>query len=289
MKVLVTGATGFVGAALVPALRAAGHDVRAAGRAETGPLGPDTDWSALLADREAVVHLAGRAHVMRETAGDPEAEYARVNTDATVALGRQAARAGVRRFVYLSSIKAMGEGGDAPFRPDDPCLPEDAYGRSKLKAEQGLRRFGQDFELIVLRPPLVYGPGVKGNFRALIRAVDRGLPLPLAGLDNRRSLIALDNLVDCIAWCLGPEARAGTYLPHDAAPVSTPGLVRAIAASRGRKARLFAMPGGLLTGMAYLAGRPQAVDRLSENLVLDGNPPGWSPKVDLADQLTRIE
>lgn len=289
MKILVTGATGFVGTALVPDLRARGHEVVAAGRAQTGPLGPDTDWSALLSGCEAVVHLAGRAHVMRETAADPEAEYARVNTDATLALGRQAARAGVRRFIFLSSVKAMGEGADAALRPDDPCLPEDGYGRSKLRAEQGLRRFARDFDLIVLRPPLIYGPGVKGNFRALIRAVDRGLPLPLAGIDNRRSLLGLTNLIDCIALCLGSGARAGTYLPHDGQAPSTPALVRAIAAARGRKARLFTLPGGLLTALAYLGGRPGAAERVLESLVVDGNPPGWSPPVTLAEELARLD
>ena len=276
-SILVTGATGFVGRALCPALAAAGWAVCAAGRAETGDIGPTTGWSELVAGADAVVHLAARVHVMRDGAADPAAEYHRVNRDGTAALARAAAAAGVRRFVFVSTVKVHGETSDHALAAADPARPADEYARSKWAAEQALAGTADAMQKIVLRPPLVYGPGVGGNFRTLMDLVARGLPLPFGGLDNRRSLLALDNLVSAILWAL--DAPPGTYLPGDGEDLSTPGLIRRLAAAMGRPARLFAAPEAALRLGARLLGRAAAFDRLAGSLTVDARLPGWRPAV----------
>ena len=225
MRILVTGAGGFIGSHLCPALAAAGHELR------TAPEGCD-----------AVVHLANIAH----TSASP-AELHRVNVEGTIAQAKSALAAGARRFVYLSSLKA--------------ARPEDAYGRAKSIAEQALLQL-PGLEAVVLRPPLVYGPRVKANFLALLRAIDGGWPLPLASIGNRRSLIYVGNLVDAIRRCLDGPAQGRTYAVSDGAPVSTPELCRAIARALGKRARLFPFPGALLR----LA---PSVARLAESQVAD--------------------
>jgi UDP-N-acetyl-alpha-D-quinovosamine dehydrogenase len=282
-RVLVTGAAGFVGRALVPWLEASGCTVRMATRAETGDIGPDTDWRPLLADTDAVVHLAARVHVMRDRAADPEREFDRVNHRATATLAAQAAATGVRRFVFLSSIKVHGDASDHPLSASDAPAPDDAYGRSKLAAERALTAIGGSMTVVVLRPPLVYGPGVKGNFRAMLRAIERGWPLPLGAVANRRSLIYVDNLADAIRAAL--DAPPGTYLPSDREDVSTPDLLRRTAAALGRPARLFPVPPGLLLGLAAAAGKAAAADRLTGSLTVDGALPGWQPPVSMAEGL----
>jgi UDP-N-acetyl-alpha-D-quinovosamine dehydrogenase len=282
-RVLVTGAAGFVGRALVPRLAAAGWAVRPATRAETGDIGPGTDWRPLLADLDAVVHLAARVHVMRDRAADPEHEFDRVNHRAAAALAAQAATAGVRRFVFLSSIKVHGDASDHPLAASDAPAPDDAYGRSKLAAERALANLGGGMTVVALRPPLVYGPGVKGNFRAMLRAIDRGWPLPLGAIANRRSLIYVGNLADAIRTAL--DAPPGTYLPSDREDVSTPELIRRAAEALGRPARLFPMPPGLLRGLAVAAGKATAADRLTGSLTVDGALPGWRPPVSMAEGL----
>jgi nucleoside-diphosphate-sugar epimerase len=209
MRIHVTGASGFIGSHLCPALAAAGHELRTAAEG-----------------CDAVVHLANIAH----TAAHP-AELHRVNVEGTLAQAKSALVAGARRFVYLSSLKA--------------AQPDDAYGRSKAVAEQALLQM-QGLECVVLRPPLVYGPRVKANFLALLRAVDRGWPLPLASIENRRSLLYVGNLVDAILCCLAGPAQGRTYAVSDGAPVSTPELCRAIGRALGRPARLFPFPSALL-------------------------------------------
>jgi nucleoside-diphosphate-sugar epimerase len=209
MTVLVTGASGFVGGAVVRRLVADGCTTWAGVRTPAdlpsdvrqilvGSLGPDTDWRPAVVGADAVVHAAARVHVMRETSGDPLAEFRRANVAGTMALARQAAESGVRRFVFISSIKVNGEGTDAghPYTSDTPPAPVDPYGISKHEAEQQLLALSTETGMAVsiIRPVLVYGPGVKGNFRSLMRAIERGLPLPLGAIDNRRSLVALDNL-----------------------------------------------------------------------------------------------
>ena len=298
MKILVTGVNGFVGLALSKELSRCGHSVRGALRQiERSPLLPEgvepvviggiharTDWKAALAGCDAVVHLAARVHVMRDEASDPLAEFREVNTAGSLNLARQAAQAGVRRFVFVSTIKVSGEGHEVPYRETDVPAPEDAYAISKWEAEQGLRRIvqGTGLEVVVLRPPLVYGPGVKANFLRLMRMVQRGWPLPLGAIRNRRSLLYLGNFVDAIRLCIEHPAAAGqTFLLDDGEPVSTPELIRALAGAMGRPARLLAVPVGVLEWSGALLGRRAAVARLTGSLCVDSSAIrsrlGWVP------------
>lgn len=292
MRVLVTGATGFVGSALCEHLTACGHHVipavrREAGLADevvVGDLGATTDWRIALAGCDAVVHLAARVHVMDDQAQDPEAVYRAINIEATLNLARQAAAVGVRRLVYISSIKVNGEGADAPYRETDAPAPEGAYAMSKWEAEQGLRQIEQEtgLEVVILRPPLVYGPGVRANFLKLMRMVERGWPLPLGAIRNRRSLLYLGNFVDAIRLCIEHPAAAGqTFLLDDGEPVSTPELVRALADAVDRPVRLWAVPVRTLERAGALLGKRAAVARLTGSLYLDSSTIrsrlGWTP------------
>ena len=248
MKVLVSGANGFVGRALCSYLATQGHGVapvvrRAsclAGEVIVGDIDGTTDWTAALAGCDAVVHLAARVHVMNDAAHNPLALFRATNLEATLNLARQAAQAGVKRFVFISSIKVNGEGRDAPYRETDVPAPKEAYAISKWDAEQGLQRIAADtgLEVVILRPPLVYGPGVKANFMRLLRMVKRGWPLPLGAILNRRSLLYLGNFVDAIRVCVEhPTAGGQIFLLDDGEPVSTPELIRALARAMGRPAQ----------------------------------------------------
>jgi nucleoside-diphosphate-sugar epimerase len=291
--VLVTGANGFVGRALCNALAASGRHVRRAVRTEAaglenaivvGDLCGSTDWSRALEGVSCVMHLAARTHVLSETAADPLAEYRRINVDGTATLARQAARAGVRRLVFLSSVKVNGEATVAPFTERDAPRPEDGYGISKWEAEQALARAIAEngMEFVVLRPPLVYGPGVGGNFLRIMRLVARGIPLPLASIANRRSLVYLGNLVGAIVTVADtPHAANRTFLVSDGEDVSTPDLVRAIAQALGVSPRLLPCPlAGLELGAA-LTGRRAELARLAGSLQVDGSALrdalGWRP------------
>ena len=291
-RVLVTGATGFVGRALCNQLSAIGHTVIPAVRhgsglpneVVTGDIGSSTDWRMALAGCDAVVHLAARVHMIREAERDPLALYRRTNTEATLNLARQAAQAGVKRFVFISTIKVNGEGRDAPYRETDAPAPEDEYALSKWEAELGLHRIAQEtgLEVVILRPPLVYGPGVKANFRRLIETVARGWPLPLGAVRNRRSLLYLGNFVDAIRLCLEHPGAAGqTFLLDDGEPVSTPQLIRALAAAMRRPARLLPVPPWLLEFAGALLGKRAAVTRLTGSLYVDSSMIrsrlGWAP------------
>jgi UDP-glucose 4-epimerase len=305
-RVLVTGATGFVGRALLRRLAADGHVLRAAVRSRTpdldaeqvriGDLGPDTDWDAAVAGCDAVIHAAARVHVMRERAAEPLAEYQRTNVDGTLHLARRAAAACVRRFVFVSSIKVNGEATQPgrPFRADDPPAPVDAYGASKLEAEQGLRRIAAEtgMQVTIVRPPLVYGPGVRANFLALMRALQRGLPLPLGAIHNRRSLVALDNLVDLIAVCTRhPAAADAVLLAGDGEDLSTTELARRLAAALGVRARLLPVPAALIEAAAHLLGRGAVAQRLCGWLQVDTGATrerlGWTPPVSVDEALRR--
>ncbi len=302
-RILVTGAAGFIGRALCPGLAARGHRVIAGIRAERAPgapaiagaelrllgeIAPGRDWSDELRDAEIVIHLAQRAH-RRATAGALAGE-----PEAATALARSAARAGARRLVYLSSIKAMAEATRAgrPLRATDPPKPEDAYGRTKLATERALTEVAADtgLELVILRPPLVYGPGVGANFRALMRLAGSGLPLPFAALDNRRSLLFLDNLVDIVsATALHPAAAGRVLLASDGEAFSTPALIAILAEAQGRAARLFALPDAMLALLRALPGLGPAVSRLTLSLQVDDGATraalGWTPPVDAATGL----
>lgn len=284
MRVLVTGSNGFVGAALVARLaEERNHWLRAACRVSgttpfpadadatvVGDIGPFTDWKRAVDDIDVVIHLAARVHMMRDTSTDPLAEFRKVNTEGTLNLARQAAEAGVRRFIFLSSVKVNGETGF--FREGDVEDPQDAYAVSKCEAEQGLRRIAAEagMEVTIIRPPLVYGPGVKANFQSLIRVVGKGVPLPLGSIDNRRSLVGIDNLVDLIVICIDhPAAANETFLVSDGEDLSTPELVRRIARAMGRPARLLPMPPTFLTAAAAMLGRRETAERLVSSLQVD--------------------
>lgn len=309
MTTLVTGSTGFVGRALLQHLQQHNMDVTALVRS-LGARWPgsvrsvcvDAAWHAAdfgpaLIGVDAIVHLGARVHVMRDTDPDPDAAYRQVNVEASLNLARQAAAAGVRRFVYISSIKVNGEmthAGQA-FRESDLPAPADAYGRSKHAAEMALRLLGMQtgMEIVVIRPPLIYGAGVKANFATLARAVHSGWPLPLARIDNRRSLLALDNLVDFIRVCTGHALAANdTFLVCDAQDVSTPDLVRAMARAAGVPARLVPVPVPLLMAAATMAGRRATAQRLCGNLQIDSTRArqrlAWVPPVDLEQGLRGV-
>lgn len=297
---MVTGATGFVGQALASMLAAKGWRVVRVVRRDPGSgdvVVPDlADWqpaAAQLAGIDCAIHLAARTHVMRETAADPLAEYRRLNVVATERLATACARAGVRRLVFLSSIKVNGEATGTPFTEQDVPHAEDAYGQSKLEAERILGEIAaaSRLETVILRPPLIYGPGVKGNFLRLMRAIDRGIPLPLGAIDNKRSLIYLGNLVDAIMLCLDHAAAAGkTYLVADDEDVSTPDLIRHIALALGKPARLIAFPPALLKVAGAVFGKSDSLVRLLGSLQSDSGrirrELGWQPRYGMAQGLT---
>lgn len=308
-RILVTGASGFVGRRLTAVLAELGHEVRAAVRTAAplaagsigesimvGNLDSDTDWWAALDDVGVVVHLAARVHVMQDNVLDPLAEFRLINVAGTLNLARQAAAAGVKRFVFVSSVKVNGEStpsGRAFTEADVPNL-QDAYGRSKHEAEQGLRQLSADtgMEVAIIRPPLVYGHGVKANFAALMRAVHRGWPLPLGAVHNQRSLVALDNLVDFIVTCIThPQAANQTFLVSDGQDLSTTELVRGMAQAAGVPARLLPVPVWALQAGASLLGKGDAVQRLCGNLQVDISKArsllGWVPPVSVEEGLRR--
>jgi len=298
-RILLTGASGFVGPHVVTALRGAGYRLRLAQRwpgpapegietVVTGDLSAPADWTAALAGVEHVVHMAGLAHA---GPGLDEALYRRVNTEATLELARAAATAGVRRFVYLSSIKALSGAFDGPpLAEDDEPLPTDAYGRSKLAAEQGLA--GLDLAWVALRPVLIYGPGVKANMAALLRLAHSPLPLPLGGLKAPRSLLAVENLADAILFALTPACPAGrAYTVSDREPISVAGMLTAMRAGFGRAPGLLPVPERVLRALARLAGREETFLKLAGSLVARPErllSAGWRPPAETKAALARL-
>lgn len=297
MKVLVTGSSGFIASHLMPALLNRGWHVRGAVRGDSalkkltshiegtivGELGPETDWSLAVSGMDVVVHLAARVHLMRDS--DRNA-YERANVLGSRKLAEDAAAAGVRRLVFVSSVKAMGEASPEgrPWREDDRCCPEDDYGKSKLAAELVLSEIAArtNMQIVILRPAVVYGPGMVANMYALFRIVDRGLPLPLASVENRRSLIYVGNFADAIIKVVErPRVSGETFLVSDGQDLSTPELIRATARALGRPARLFPVPPRLLRLIGRVAGKSEEVNRLASSLTVDiskiGRLLGWRP------------
>ena len=285
MKILITGQNGFIGKALFDLLKQQGHQVRGTVRNENkieegldiiavGDISSTTDWSTALKDIETVIHLANRAHILNDQVSDPLTIFREVNVAGTIHLAKQALESRVKRFIFISSIKVNGEKTDEhSFSVEDRPNPQDPYAISKLEAENALREISAQstMEIVIIRPPLVYGQGVKGNFKRLSRLVELGIPLPFASIKNKRSLISLENLVQLLSKAIiDPTVANQTLLVSDKEDLSTPQLIKKIAASTGKPARLFHFPPTLLKIMGKLTGQGNAIERLIGNLQIDG-------------------
>jgi nucleoside-diphosphate-sugar epimerase len=286
LKVLLSGATGFIGSHLADLLECIPDvELTSVIRCPTSTTSNisehilyvndlNTDWSSALEGQQVFIHTAARAHIMKDEVPDPLEEYRKVNVDGTLNLARQAAEAGVKRFIFISSIKVNGEQTrpGVPFSADDTPAPQDPYGISKYEAEQGLQALAAEtgMEVVIIRPPLVYGPGVKGNFATLMRMVEQGIPLPLGAIHNKRSLVALDNLVDLIITCIDhPAAANQVFLAGDGEDLSTTELLRGVANAMGKPARLIPVPAGVLMLGATVLGKKAMAQRLLGSLQVD--------------------
>ena len=303
MKVALTGSAGFVGTAVMQHLLGQGAEIVTVGHRHRpgihttyGQLTESPAGSSLLRGYGALIHLGARVHIMQETTADPLTEFRRINVQGTLNLAQEAADAGVKRFVFISSIKVNGELTrlGSPFKANDAPAPLDAYGVSKMEAEQGLREIAAKtgMEVVIIRPPLVYGPGVKANFAAMMRWLSRGVPLPLGAIHNQRSLVALDNLVDLIVTCIDhPAAANQTFLVSDGEDLSTTQLLRRMGQAMGQPARLIPVPPALLKAGAALVGKPELAQRLCGSLQVDMSKTrqllGWNPPISVDEGLRR--
>lgn len=302
LNILLTGASGFIGQYLLKQLR--GENVRTLGRTavEGSPshfvidMAKMPNYENCLKGIEVIVHTAARAHIMKDEVADPLSEYRHVNVDSTLNLARQAAAAGVKRFIFISSIKVNGEQTplNQPFTADDTPSPEDAYGISKYEAEKGLQKLAAEtgLEVVIIRPPLVYGPRVKGNFASMIKLVVKGLPLPLGAIRNQRSLVAIDNLVDLIIVCIDhPAAVNEVFLAGDGQDLSTTELLRSVARALDKPSRLFPVPVFFLMLGATVIGKKAVAQRVLGSLQVDISKAshllGWEPTISVEQGLLR--
>lgn len=314
--ILLTGATGFVGSALLQHFINNEEDVTALVRNESVFLptkvnqiiinlenlahSPQDDLMKALYDHDVVIHMAARVHIMHDEAVDPLTEYRKVNRDATLALAKLAARAGIKRFVFISSIKVNGENSKHHelFKPEINQPPIDPYGLSKYEAEKGLQEIAYQtgMEVVIIRPPLVYGHNVKGNFASMIHWIKKGIPLPLGAISNKRSLVALDNLVDFIALCAdckrSPKAANEVFLISDDEDISTSNLLRKVAQACGVKSRLLPIPVGIMKFIAKIIGKKALAERLFGDLQVDNSKArhllNWKPVVTMDEALERM-
>jgi len=307
MNFLVTGANGFVGKSLCAELLRQGQSVRAAVRSVTrqvenietvsiGEINGETDWTNALLGIKVVVHLAAHVHVMKDSVADPLDELRKINIEGAWNLARQAADAGVQRFIFISSIKVNGDGtlSGRPYTADDQPAPVDSYGISKFEAEDALRHLAEQtgMEVVIIRPSLVYGPGVKANFYSMMHWLEKGIPLPLGAIHNKRSFVALDNLVDLIITCIDhPAAANRTFLAADGEDLSTTELLQRMGNALGKPVKLFPMPIWILKAAAMLVGKRDMAQRLCNSLQVDISEArdllGWQPPVSVDDALKK--
>jgi nucleoside-diphosphate-sugar epimerase len=306
MKIAVTGANGFIGSAVCTGFRAAMHEVvpitrltstDSSGSVAVGDIDIETDWQQALQGVDCVVHCAARVHVMNDQSADPLTAFRAVNTHGTLRLARQAVLSGVKRLVFISSLKVLGERTEPgrPYTANSAPQPQDPYGVSKWEAEAGLREIESlhGLEVVVIRPPLVIGPGAKANVQRLVRAISRGIPLPLGRIQNQRSMLGLSNLSDLVILCAtSPAAAHKTFLASDGLDVSTPQFIREIGLALGQPARLLPMPIAGLRLAGRLTGRLAQVERLTESLQVEiGHTQkvlGWTPRVTLQEELQNL-
>lgn len=309
-RLLLTGASGFVGKEILSRLcNSSAYKLRTLSRrvipdlpanvemALIDDLSTHSDFSKELSGVKVVIHAAGRAHILDEKHQSPASAYRNVNVNATLSLANQAIKSHVKRFIYISTIKVNGESTPAgiPYTADDLPAPQDAYARSKYEAEQELLalKHSSKMEIVIIRPPLIYGPGVKANFLSLLDAIARGVPFPLGSIRNRRSLIALDNLVDLIVTCVyHPAAANQIFLASDGDDISTPDLVRRMAQAMGRSARLLPIPPSLLILGASFLGKHNKIQRVCESLQIDIGKTrellGWTPPISIDEGLAKV-
>jgi nucleoside-diphosphate-sugar epimerase len=307
-NILVTGATGFVGSALIKRLMQennkltatvmagedAGHLPAAVKLVTVEPLSDSSNFTNALQNIDIVIHLAARVHIMRESATDPLHEFRKANLHGTVCLARQAAKAGVKRFVFMSTIGVNGDNsGEVPYRESDRPNPHNPYSVTKFEAERALEEISKQtgMEVVILRAPLVYGPGNPGNFLFLLRVISKGIPLPLGAVTNKRSLIYVENLVNALATCAKHSAAAGsTYFVSDGEDVSTPELIRFTAKALGVSVRIFSVPASLINFAGSLTGKSATVNRLLGSLTVDSSKIrrelGWKPPFSMEEGLS---
>ena len=308
-RIVVTGADGFIGRILCERLLADGFRVRGVVRKlsqnislpqslEIVPIGsiePDTDWTDVLNGADAIVHLAARVHIMQDTAANPLLEFRRVNLHGTDCLARQAAQVGVKRFVFMSTIGVNGNSSSkTPFTENDDPVPHNPYSVSKLEAEICLREISAKtgMEAVIVRAPLVYGPGNPGNFLSLLRIIAKGVPLPLASVSNLKSFLYVENLTDALACCaIHPNATGQTYLVSDGEDISTPALIKRLATALGKPVRMFRFPPGLMRLAGRILRKSAAVERLAGSLQVDSSKIrrelGWQPSFTVEQGLAK--